>query len=123
MNYELAKELKAAGWPQNAAEGGSYYSLPIGYTFMREEWRKDLEQPKIPCRIPNLEELIEACGRAFRSLTWHSDGSWDAYVYSSINEHGGKSFYGSTPSGAVAKLWLAINSDKSETKNPPPAST
>jgi hypothetical protein len=94
MNYELAKELKDAGFPQ---VGESKQYLPA---FTSEVY------------IPTLSELVEACGdQGFqlekgRSGWGGSEGNWNAskavdgkLVISS----------GSTTEEAVARLWLALN--------------
>lgn len=86
MPYELAKQLKDARFPQ---EGG-----------MRA-YRDGL---KMDCKEPTLEELIEACGRV--DLYVQRDGETVA-----VTAVGTKFFKekASTPTEAVAKLWLALN--------------
>lgn len=120
MNYELAKELYRAGFPQRSkAEGGlvpvdskepiliSGYKLEIP-----EEDRGSIEgsswlsQGTRWVYVPTLSELIEACGEEFYALeSGVKHGDWIAKA----NEVG---IYaeGPTPEEAVAKLWLAINS-------------
>lgn len=110
MTYKLAKELKEAGWPQEAGVTGAYYMLPIGYTFMQEGWRKDLNQPEILCRIATLGELIAACGDGFHCLVRTVNGGidsdrefWSAGGSDKVSDwHNGP-----TPDAAVAHLWLA----------------
>ncbi len=94
MNDELAEKLKDAGL----------------------NWDDD---------YPSLEELIEACGDGFDSLRYsfvngREDKIWVAFhnkVYaiqsSPLNalHMGGKE--GSTPSEAVANLWISLNQKKS----------
>jgi hypothetical protein len=57
MNYELARELKEAGFPQK----GGHYICADGseYPYPYDE---------AAAYIPNLEELIEACGERFNFL-------------------------------------------------------
>ncbi len=88
MNYELANQLKDAGFPQH-----TYH--PDGsdgdcYRYMRGE----------AC-VPTLEELIEACGKGFISL-WRYEDSWEMIAPD------GNSIIGSTPIEAVAKLWIEL---------------
>ena len=97
MNYELANELKEVGFPQG---GKGTWTLPPDSLVARRADR---------VYSPTLEELIEACGRAFRSLTWQSDGRWDAFIYGPIDTVGGTNHIGATPTEAVARLWLTLN--------------
>lgn len=103
MNYELAKELKDAGFPQEEGAG------------------EVIDDEGLPAKpgvyegrlyVPILSELIEACGESFRrlevtllpSVKWHCvgvdiPGSLD--VFSEV--------HGTTPEEAVAHLWIALN--------------
>ncbi len=83
MNYELAKQLKDAGFPQDecCVHGKS------GHDHVFE---------------PSLSELIEACGDEFHGL-WRVMDEWFA------KDARGLEIKGSTPEEAVAKLWLALN--------------
>lgn len=89
MNYELAKELKNAGF-------GNYKEDII-----------DAETGKKFTDIyhPTLSELIEACGDEFYGITVDSQRKWHAWR--SPSQDGIDSY--STPEEAVARLWLAIN--------------
>lgn len=92
MNYELSKSLKEAGFPhQEGWEDSDYY--------------------------PTLEELIEACGDELDSMYRGSDGSWLAeqpLTEYPNGERERKEGEGSTPSEAVANLWLALHTPKTE---------
>jgi len=91
MNYELAKQLKDVGYPQEAAKG----SFLSGTWFEREK-----------TYIPTLEELIDACGlKTFRLESWKE--GWKAGDYTSRSMK--KYALGKTPTEAVARLWLEIN--------------
>jgi hypothetical protein len=92
MNYELAKELKDAGWPQD--------KLPVG-GYSRE-----------PCYIPTLEELIEACGGKFHSLARADKEWWASELLEPFADKFPLRVGGSTPTEAVARLWLALNEKK-----------
>lgn len=93
MNYELAKELKDAGFPQgqhnlSCYDNGCYES--IGQA----------------C-VPSLAELIEACGEGFKVLCRKSKNEWIAQeVEEELRVVNG---VGPTPEVAVARLWLALN--------------
>ena len=90
MNYELAKQLKEAGFKAKTTTGG-YFD-------------QDGESKYYP--IPELSELIEACGE--KCVVW---GNNAGIVY---DESAGTITYevfqsGKTPLEAVAKLWLTLN--------------
>jgi hypothetical protein len=107
MNYELAKELKDAGFPQITTPEPTFDFPTSVY-------------------VPTLEELIESCGDSV--LMWEEKGSWRAVKYLVIantcapfyewavedefNELGLQK----TPSEAVAKLWLCLNQKKGSQK-------
>ena len=92
MNYELAKQLKEAGFPQPD-------TLDV---VCNDDYSK--------CAYaPTLSELIEACGDEFATLERKLDGWWAAF-----HLHDGtlKIFTptsGKTPEEAVAKLYLALH--------------
>lgn len=101
LSYEICKELKDAGFPlkinsrhiANQVVNGEYTGL-FAYR-------------------PTLEELIEACGDNFWSLTASTAG--DAWYARSVSMFSNQdSFHGDTPAEAVANLWLALN--KKETQ-------
>jgi hypothetical protein len=95
MDYPLAKELKDAGFPQG---GRGRWIVDPGLIVVRGGDR---------AYIPTLEELIEACGdidlridrRNKRVLKWESKAMFT---------DGRNTALGSTPSSAVARLWLAL---------------
>ena len=85
MNYELAKQLKDAGFPQ-VDLGGFNFGDDLNY--------------------PTLSELIEACGK--------NGNNYFAALYNQMSEWQATSIYndegkGSTPEEPVANLWLALN--------------
>jgi hypothetical protein len=99
IDYTLANELKDAGFPQ----GG------------KGRWLVDPRQ--IVARggdrayVPTLEELIEACGENFAWLHQSvKSKKWTAQDF--IYDDGPPSGQGSTPTEAVARLWLALNKKK-----------
>lgn len=94
MTYELAKELKEAGF--------------------KYDWCTDMAAtPPTDCPstceqmgcYPTLSELIEACGEQFRYLIRDGEKSWRAW---GIQGYELKHNY-LTPEEAVARLWLALN--------------
>lgn len=93
MNYELAKQLKYAGFPQ-----GEPYN---NYLYCDEH--EDLEHTEeCSAYIPTLEELIEACGEDLIEITFLHDK----------NEVIAKGFNVEIPAitalEAVARLWLKL---------------
>jgi len=101
MTYELAKELKDAGFPLREKSPEDFAITCAGGKIVAEAIIID----GFRCFLPTLDELIEACG------TWI-----DIYgfkdMWSATNktaEANANIFYGSTASEAVARLWLALN--------------
>jgi hypothetical protein len=86
MDYELARELKQAGYPIKKQ--------------LITRYNRDIA-------VPTLEELIEACGDRFGALVHH--GGWEARSDWSEQDRG-IAATGSTPIEAVARLWLALHS-------------
>lgn len=137
MTYELSKELKDAGFPQDNTH---FKWLPaIGFVEEKvieededgkpvvveravlsslenevqlscdyaEEWRPNMYA------APNLSELIEACGDAFYGI-YRADGLWHASAGKDAPPESNLFLLtfdeeGSTPEEAVARLWLALN--------------
>jgi len=118
ISQELARELKEAGFPFIADLtmdcGVEHQNVPLdGHTYL----------------LPNLSELIEACGYEFGSLSASriirdgqnksregTIGGWTAlrfdYEKYGCGEPGccpGCGGDGATPEEAVARLWLAVN--------------
>jgi hypothetical protein len=85
ISYELAQELKAAGYPIKKQ--------------LITRYQRDIA-------VPTLEELIEACGDRFGALIRH--GRWEARSDWSEQDRG-ISAAGSTAIEAVARLWLALH--------------
>lgn len=113
MNYELAKKLKDAGFPQTGLRFTWYYEGNHIYN-SGEEYFNVAEHPG---RIiaPTLEELIEACRdhlniihRDNLELKWFAgigDGQDGGPMHHSAFPFGS----GETPLIAVANLWLELN--------------
>lgn len=90
MTYELAKQLKDAGFPLEKRNGG-FVGIP----------GNDIA-------ISTLSELIEACGNKLDEINhfpYETNNKFRAVNIDNKIEQ-----YGKTPEEAVAKLWLALNS-------------
>ena len=106
MNYELAKRLKDAGFPQEKFSGG-YLCAHGGHAPT-----PDTCWDKVYC--PPLEELIEACGTIcpkvfdfYRSLpNWLATGIPEDGLCDCEEMPSGR---GDTPIEAVANLWIELN--------------
>ena len=97
MTYEVAKQLKDAGFPQRLKDSSVAMTA-------------DGEVPINQFELPTLSELIEACGTRFAGVykAEHSEG-WNASSLWSDLTKNAPSADGSPPEAAVANLWLALN--------------
>lgn len=101
MNYELAKKLKEAGFP----ESDGWFDK--GTRFIDRE---------SGTKVPTLPELIEACGEEFGGLALggkrgearFGDAVFEGYRAWGKNIETPLVGY-DTPEEAVAQLWLALN--------------
>ena len=104
MDYELAKKLKDAGFPQKV--NGGFQTCKHG-AFLRHQ--KDCPMGCSESdfvKYPTLSELIEACGEDFNTLTRYgksSNSGWRVWGWS-----GNDDVDGDTPEEAVANLWLEL---------------
>jgi hypothetical protein len=87
MEYALAKKLKDAGWRQ----APKFVTTHVNGV----------------C-VPTLEELIEACGKAFGELGREKVGRFDWYASGSLVNGEPVRSRANTPLVAVARLWLAL---------------
>jgi hypothetical protein len=97
IGYELARELREAGFPQ---AGKGTQTGPSDKLVWRAGDR---------VYVPTLSEMIEACGttnEGFGALTKEHSQSGDSWVASSFYSH--RYGRGSSPEEAVARLWLAL---------------
>ncbi len=116
MNYELAKQLKDAGFPQDLDK---YNGIKSGREGFDEEgilhvfddgfWRGG----DAIVSIPTLEELIEACitNGDFHLECFHDE--WQASVCLNAKGEWEEWHKGSSPLEAVANLWIALHEKKS----------
>lgn len=105
MDYELAKQLRDAGWPQNRRDGN--WAWP-------REYDDTKTAAEIRCAIPTLEELIEATPQldcVTRMSQGKELGYWAASCRSDFSglSSGFTERTGATPTEAVARLWLVLN--------------
>lgn len=114
ISYELAKELRDAGFKQPDKDCGgkslSAYNAKgtdMVYDNCCGEWHDDID-----AYIPSLSELIDACGDEFHCLVLTCGGGidsnkmfWSAGKDKTVMDWNN----GSTPEEAVARLWLALN--------------
>lgn len=108
MKYELAKELKDAGFPQNGIGIKTHYCLECKKGALAT---KCFKHEKEFISHPTLSELIEACGESGEYTGFELDWSkkndlWTARLLSLADN---PMAVGSTPEEAVAHLWLALN--------------
>lgn len=117
VTYDTAKKLKDAGFPQNGESG--QYSLIVGKINPNCLIPGDVfgVSNENSCYVPSLEELIEACGHKFKGISKHFKKAIDP-----VNVWEAKArlrpgvfvkYWGSTPSEAVANLWLGMQVTKS----------
>jgi hypothetical protein len=111
MDFELAKELKDAGFPQKSrglhytkTEGKELPYLAEGNLFLAKEgWQYS------DTFVPSLEELIEACNTLSPGIELVcSDGNTVPWAH--VRTIGSDEFFeGLSSNEAVARLWLALN--------------
>ena len=107
MNYELAKKLKEAGFPQFPIAGsGMFIDGKVEYS-NDGEWQGNIEPP---LKVPSLSELIEACGDRFGGLE-KQQKDWFCYSIQSryLQIKSSPVAIGYTPEEAVVYLWLTLN--------------
>jgi hypothetical protein len=112
MDHELAKQLKDAGFPQMATGDGYFAEGESGFSLGEPYQSRNVY-------YPTLEELIEACGQGFRALLYEDPtGLWTALAMTDYKplrvelEELHKTQArgsGSSPTEAVARLWLALH--------------
>jgi len=99
MNYEIANELYNAGFVfgkrKEGEQGIAFNGISAG----------------VP---PSLSELIMACGDSFLGLCkWDEDSGPEKklrwYASTRIRKNTSGLYWGDTPEGAVANLWIALN--------------
>lgn len=108
MTYELAKQLKDAGFPQFGIGG---YSIGVGEIEICKRKGKKISdyiaENNVPY-LPTLSELIAACGKRFKQLYGDPNHQTGEMEYTTDSIYDERIWY-QTPEEAVAKLWLALN--------------
>ena len=115
--YEIALKPKEAGFPQKRSiswvctDTCDYYCEKCGATIKNqtktpEEFADGYHKDCSMVDIPNLSELIEACGDNLYSMYRHRN-EWQAH--SNSDQWDTIISHGSTPEEAVANLWLELN--------------
>lgn len=119
MNYELAKKLKDAGFPQvgRFGEGVQYVYEPKlkKYILCGSLESYDIDPEHI--YVPTLSELIEACGNGLQSLInnfYNKEKGWIAFTNRKDSVGERMEIWGKTPEEAVANLWFALQETKGE---------
>jgi hypothetical protein len=97
MDYELAKQLRDAGFPQGG--NGRWAGNPDKIV-----WRSGDR-----AYVPTLEELIDAWGDKFFALNATDTRGLSHTWYAAVTFPNLIEATGSTPTEAVAKVWLALN--------------
>lgn len=115
MNRQLAKTLKAAGFPMPAyrvghrfypvetGAGWTEFARERGVTITRHELEDRLQDIKDGYYCPDIADLIEACGDRFGRL-YILMNTWFAQSADGKNVAAGDS-----PEETLAKLWLTLN--------------
>jgi len=102
MNYELALQLKNAGFPQTNKGG----------IFQGDEIKTELPGKAFEMvSDPTLSELIEECGEDFGELKKQTRDGWSCIPSRFIGFDNLRFQNHSNPKEAVSELWLAINKE------------
>lgn len=108
MTYEIALKLKLAKYPQSLTKEAEYYLAPNTLVLRKDLFQdifhdspKEMTTTNIFVYKPRLEELIEATDATTldKIVSTPNGNVWQA----------DKDTKGSTPSEAVANLWLKLN--------------
>lgn len=112
MHYELALELKSAGFPQRHLDSDFNGWSRFFYEedgLIRENTLSVNPSDNDSIYDPTLSELIEACGSNLQALV-KEDGKWvAAQRWNNYEGYFCLERSGPTPEEAVAKLWLELN--------------
>jgi hypothetical protein len=113
MKYDLAKQLKDAGFPQTSVQPDDCIEGDLDCDSCGSHFAYN----------PSLSELIEACLATgdtqhgpvwFKLICSNTDprSSYRGYAVQQENQHLDTVVFHLTPEDAVAKLWLALHSTK-----------
>ena len=103
LSYELAKELKDAGFPQSPYKYAGAWVTEDGHIYCGGN------EPH--AWSPDLSGLIEACGKDFFSLSRENVRGTisPVWVAKGIELEALMTQFGATPEEAMTRLWLALN--------------
>ncbi len=119
MTYELALQLRDAGFPQKFGKTKANYGKLVyifglkGLRIRPRPTEKQYNQMvlvglEVVC-LPSLEELIEALGK-YKGFHLENEDNGEWFAVCRFGEFPDVDWQkGSTPEKAVANLWLAIN--------------
>jgi hypothetical protein len=117
MSPQLAHELKDAGFP--GIRIGEHFDHRVGSHSDDYGGASDAPCDCLQDRIPTLQELVAECGTAISDFDLRNNyvGGKSGMLWIATllqRDNGEKLFQGqaSTPTEAVARLWLAINASK-----------
>src|ERR1051326_9222978 len=122
MTYELAKQLKDAGFEQREylieRELAKDILHDVGYHLTWDDTKARYSmyfapeyiasEEGAPVYVPTLSELISSCGDNGGFALIEEKVGYSAYVGWAEDDYSQKGL-GKTPEEAVAKLWLALN--------------
>jgi hypothetical protein len=123
MTYEIAKQLKDAGFPQKLHERIAWYTakgyeIVIGDEMVGEvlsDARVSVVKSPTDGRddvyVPTLSELIEVCGNKIYRMERQGDGQWAVLENPCINLPKRQYIFPELDV-AVAHLWLALKQPK-----------
>ena len=119
LDYNLCRRLKEAGFPLlrsvDVMWDGKHKKIDLNYDMFLEEPLFNLDDDTF--WIPTLEELIEACKENFSALA-HEINNENIEEFVAYSDWGhdhqpeGTSGHGSTPSEAVAALYISLHEKK-----------
>ena len=105
VSFNLAKRLKNAGFPQRFTGGFAFNEQGLAIQLIGDRQWQAMDTH---VSIPNLNELIKACGEKFGGLERFLDGTRNRFrAYTQVPNI--PSGYADTPEDAVARLWLLMN--------------
>ena len=111
MDYELAKKLKEAGYPQLVRISQNFYPYPDSNerTNTDEDHDIDCSTDDDCVKSPRLSELIEACGNRFESLDFFPTRPKKSIRWRATGMCNAITKEAETPEEAVAKLYIELN--------------
>jgi len=107
----LAKQLKETGFFQPFQAG---FNVPEDRYFIERVEKEEAEYSEYGgffkrMFVPNLSELIWACGKDFVFLRQQADASWMATGGNEDFPEGSCEVEDTSPEAAVARLWIQLN--------------